>query len=484
MGDERSVGPAGERPLDEQPAEERAADAGRPDPLGFAADEMREFGYWVVDRVVERLQGIAERPAIRTASPAELWDALGGPVPVEGGEVWPALQAALDLVLANMQQADHPRNFARVPGPSSYVGVLGDWLGTGVNAIAASWTGGSGPTAVELIALDWLRSLLGLPEGTEGVMTSGGSLANLTALAAARAERGAGVAYLSDQAHASILRDLRVLGVQTRVLAADAEQRLSIGSLEAAVRKDRGRGAEPAIVVATAGTTNTGAVDPLPGLAALCREEGLWLHVDGAYGASAALCEAGKRALAGLAQADSLVLDPHKWLFQPYDLGCVLVTRRGALQRTFAMTPDYLADVTARTDEVDLRDRGLELSRRGRGLKLWLTFKIYGARLLGEAIEHGLRLAERAAALIAQDPAWEVVTAAQLGIVTFARRDAPPGEHAKLAAALADDGFALVTSTQVQGREVLRLCTINPRTTVEDVAATLAHLGVRTAPDA
>ena len=371
-----------------------------------------------------------------------------------------------------------------MPGPSSFAGVLGDWLGTGFNAIAASWTGGSGPATFELVALDWLRSLLGLPEGTEGVMLSGGSMANVTALAAARANLGPGVCYLSDETHASIVRGLKALGFppdDIRILPSDEKQRLPLRALAAAIEQDRAAGRDPAFVVANAGTTNTGAVDPLPQIAELCRREGLWFHIDGAYGAPAALCEAGRRALQGIELADSLVLDPHKWLFQPYDLGCLLVRRRGALERAFRMTPDYLADVTGAGEEVDLRDRSLELTRRARGLKLWLTFRIHGVERIGDAIGHGIHLAEHAERLIAGDDRWRVVTPAQLGIVTFALRDAGHEEHKRRADALAREGHGHLTTTWVREQPVLRLCTINPRTTEGDIATTLQRLGVRVA---
>jgi aromatic-L-amino-acid decarboxylase len=331
------------------------------------------------------------------------------------------------------------------------------------------------------VTIDWLRSLLGMPEGTEGIMTSGGSLANLTALAAARANDGPGVCYLSDQTHASIVRGLPALGFaadQVRILDADGEMRLPIGALSAAISEDKAAGRRPAFVVANAGTTNTGAVDPLPEIADLCRSEELWLHVDGAYGASAALCDAGRRVLHGIERADSLVLDPHKWLFQPYDLGCLLVSRPGALKRAFRMSPDYLTDVTGVNEEVDFRDRSLELTRRGRALKLWLSFRIYGVERISAAVAHGIALAEHAERVVAADREWEVVTPAQLGIITFAERGADYDAHASKAAALAQSGYGLVTSTKVHGRPALRLCTINPKTSAQDVSSVLERLGV------
>jgi aromatic-L-amino-acid/L-tryptophan decarboxylase len=473
---------------------------GRTDSLGLDVGEMRALAHWVADAVVDHYERIDESPAIRTAGLPQLQAALGGPPPLDPQDPLESLQVLIEHGLANMQHGDHPRYFARIPGPSSFAGVLGDWLASGFNAIASSWAGGSGPAAVELVVLEWLRSLLGLPDGTEGVLVSGGSNASLTALIAARACGGPGVAYLSDQTHASIARGLRAAGFppeQIRVLGSDERFRLPPAALAAAAAADRAAGRRPGFVVATAGTTNTGAVDPLGELAEICAAEGMWLHVDGAYGAPAALTARGRPLLDGLERADSLALDPHKWLFSPYDVGCLLVTRQGALAQAFRMTPEYLADATgADGDEVDLRDRTLELTRRARALKLWMLFRVYGVRRIVAAIERGIELAEHAQRLLEADPRWELVTPAQLAIVTFAlagdgeadrdgdgaragARAAGPAAadlHAVRAAAVAADGYAAVTSTTLRGRSVLRLCTINPLTTEDELAETLERL--------
>ncbi|HEY4428004.1 MAG TPA: aminotransferase class I/II-fold pyridoxal phosphate-dependent enzyme [Solirubrobacteraceae bacterium] len=449
------------------------------DALGLDVEQMRPLAHWVVDRVVDHFERIGEGPAIRTGSPTELASALGGPAPEEPGDPLEAMQTLLDVALGNMQHGDHPRYFARVPGPSSIAGVLGEWLGTGFNAIAASWPGGSGPATAEVVAVDWLRSLLGMPEGTEGVLTSGGSLANMTGLLLARRSAGAGVAYLSDQTHASIRRGLLAIGFppeHIRVLPSDEHLRLDPASLTSAIAEDRDASHRPGFVVATAGTTNSGAVDPLDALADICSAEGLWLHVDGAYGAPAVLCPAGARALAGIARADSLVVDPHKWLFQPYDIGCLLVRRPGALAETFTMTPEYLPAASGEPGAVDFRDRGLELSRRARGLKLWLSFRIYGVARMRAAIARGMELAEYAQSVLEADSRWELVTPAQLGIVTFASVAGTAQDHAARAAALGRDGYAALTTTTLHGRSVLRLCTINPLTTEHDIASTLDRL--------
>ncbi len=451
----------------------------RTDALGMPTADMRRLGYWVVDRVVEHYEHGSDGPAIRGGAAGELRTALGGPVPWEPGDPMAALEALVEVALAHMQHGDHARYFARVPGPSSFAGVLGDWLGTGFNALASSWGGGSGPATVELVVLDWIRTLLGMPAGTEGVILSGGSLSNLTALAAARRARGPGVAYLSDQTHASVRRGLEALGFgadKIRVLPTDERFVLRAGVLAAAVRDDRARGGRPQFVVATAGTTNTGAVDELTGIADVCAREQLWFHIDGAYGAPAALCDAGRAALAGLEMADSVTLDPHKWLFAPYDAGILLVRHPGTLERAFSMRPEYLADVRSDSGEVSFGDRSLELSRRPRALKLWMMFRTYGAARIGAAIAEGIRLAERAQEMLDADPYWECVTPAQLGIVTFTHPGWSAADHAARVAALTDDGFAAITSTTLRGRSALRLCTINPCTTEADIAETLARL--------
>jgi aromatic-L-amino-acid decarboxylase len=453
--------------------EERPSDA-----LGMDPAEMRRLGHWVVDQVVDHFEQRADGPAIVTGDADSLREALGGPLPLEPGDPLEAMQTLTEVALTHMQHGDHPRFFARVPGPSSFAGVLGEWLGTGFNAIAASWGGGSGPATAELVALDWLREGLGLPEGTEGVLVSGGSMGNITAIAAARAHAGPGVAYLSDQTHSSIGRGLVALGFPAEdihTLDSDDGLRLPVEELSKAIVADRRAGRQPRFVIATAGTTNTGAADPLAELADLCEREQLWFHVDGAYGAPAALCERGRTALAGLERVDSLVLDPHKWLFQPYDVGCLFM-RAGALGAAFRMDPEYLIDVMASRGEVDMRNRTLELTRRSRGLKLWLTFRTYGMEAISAAVGRGIELAEIAEALIRDDERFTLVTSAQLGIVTFALAGGGEDIHREAAARLAADGFAAVTATSLKDRSVLRLCTINPQTTEADLRGTLDRL--------
>lgn len=444
------------------------------DTLGMSEEEFRKLGYWMVDRVIAHCKHSPDGPAIRADSHSDLMKALGGPVPEEPSDAMEAMTLLADVALANQQHGDHPRYFARVPGPSSFAGILGDWISTGFNGMAASWGGGAGTTTAEIVVCRWLAEEFGFKPDTDGVLCSGGSIANLIALVTARAEIGDGVAYLSEQAHSSIERDLKTIGMTYRLLPTERDLRVSLPALEAAIAKDKQAGLKPAVIIGSAGTTNSGTVDDLPALSKIARREAMWFHVDGAYGAPAALCDEGRKVMPGLDLVDSLVLDPHKWLFQPYDMGVVLVQRSGALERTFTMHPEYLKDITGKErEEVDMRDRTLELSRRARALKLWLTIRVYGMKRIREGLARGIWLAEEAEKILRADARWEIVTPAQLGIVTFAIKNAKDGEHAARADAITKDGYAALTSSSLLGRPILRLCTINPRTTVDDIRETL-----------
>lgn len=456
-----------------------------PDTLGMQADEMRRLGYRVVDMVVDRALRRNEEHAILTGDPADLLARLGGPLPEDPMDPDASLDLMAEVALSHQQHGDHPRYFARVPGPASFAGILGEWMGTGFNTISSSWGGGSGPAAVEMVVTSWLAEMLGMPKHTEGVLVSGGSIANMTGFAVARSENGHGVAYVTDQTHSSLPRDLRQMGCDPgniRMLASDAGYRMSASSLRAAIVSDKENGRRPMLVVATAGSTNTGAADPLDEIADICRQEGMWLHVDGAYGGPAAITAQGREYLKGLDRADSVVLDPHKWLFQPYDVGACLVTRPGALERCYAMHPEYLKDVQSTTGAVNFGNRSLELTRRSRALKLWMSIRTYGASKFRESVQRGIDNAEFAERCLRRYPdVWEICTPAQIGVVCFALKGARPGEHAAVAKAVSNSGFACVSSTSLQSRSVLRLCTINPLTTEADIAETIRRLAAERA---
>jgi aromatic-L-amino-acid decarboxylase len=285
-------------------------------------------------------------------------------------------------------------------------------------------------------------------------LVSGGSLANITALACAREALlgpmdDRAVVYVSDQAHSSIARAARLLGFrpdQVRVLPSDRAFRLQPATLSSAIAADTAAGRRPLVVAAAAGATNTGAVDPLPGLAAVCREHGVWLHVDGAYGAFGALSERGRSALTGLELADSVTLDPHKWLYQPLECGSLLVREGHLLEHAFAIAPDYLNEAVGRDGEVDFGDLGLQLSRTSRALKVWLSISCFGVAAFRAAIDRSLDLAELARRRIAEDPRLESMAEGELGITCFRRRTG--GDERESAAANA----GLIAAYEATGR--------------------------------
>jgi aromatic-L-amino-acid/L-tryptophan decarboxylase len=277
-----------------------------------------------------------------------------------------------------------------VPIPSNYVGMLADALVSGFGVFAGTWQAASGAAAAELATLGWLRELFGLPETAGGLFVDGGSSANLYGLVAARRAvledrlEGA-VLYASDQTHSWIGRAAGLVGLQpsqVRLLESDHEFRLQPDVVAEAVAAGR----RPFCVVAISGTTSTGSVDRLADLAALCRAEGLWFHVDGAFGAPAILTAEGRRLLAGIEQADSLALDAHKWLFQPLEAGCVLVRDVALLESIFSSRREFLLDAAAGDREVNFTDRGLQLTRSFRAFKLWLSLKVFGLDAFAAAV--------------------------------------------------------------------------------------------------
>ena len=235
-------------------------------------------------------------------------------------------------------------------------------------------------------------------------------------------------------------------------------------------------------MIANAGTTNTGAIDPLNRLADLAERHDLWLHVDGAYGGAASLVPRGRALLAGMERADSLVIDPHKWLFQPYEAGLIFVRHPGLLERTFSSRPEYLQDVVAAAKEVNFSERGIQLSRGLRAFKPWLSLKVFGAEAFRAAVDRGIDNAECAEVLLRETGRFEIVTPATVGVVTFRFvKDGFKGQagdrlHRKIVDALLKDGYAFVKSTELKGRTCLRFCAINPRTTEADLAGTIARI--------
>lgn len=452
--------------------------------LELSVEEMRALGYRVVDLIADHLSCLAAQRVGAKADPAALRPAFLEP-PRETAAAVNDIFARLERdVLPNIMNIGHPRFFAFVPGPSNFVSVMADTLASGFNVFNGSWLGGSGAAALELAVIDWFRQWCGFPETAGGLFVSGGSMANLTAIAAARHarldDRAAGaVIYYSDQTHSSVDRALRVIGFrpdQIRRIAPDADFRLPMDELARLVRADRIAGLRPFAVIANAGTTNTGAIDPLCDIAAFCRSENLWMHVDGAYGAAAVISSRGREMLSGIELADSLAFDPHKWLFQPIECGCVLLRDAALLQSAYRILPEYLADVHRNAEEMNPCDYGIQLTRGFRALKVWMSIEYFGMDAFRAAVERGFELAEFAEAKLRRMSQWEIVTPAQMAIVTFRRRGADESFYPRIHDAMLGDGFALATSTVLHGRTALRLCTINPRTSEQDIARTLDWL--------
>jgi glutamate/tyrosine decarboxylase-like PLP-dependent enzyme len=321
-------------------------------------------------------------------------DRLAGPAPELPGDYGEVLGRLLADVLPYASRTDHPGYFAFVPSFTTWPAALAELIAAAANPYCGAWMESAGPAQVELQVIDWFRDWLGMPGSTSGVLVTGGSAANLTALLVARDAAGGPsddeIVYVSDQAHSSLARTARAMGLrphQVRVLPTDGRWRLRPGSVTAAVRADREAGRVPFALCASGGSTNTGAVDPLADLADVCAAEGLWLHVDAAYGGFAALTPKGRKLLAGIERADSVTLDPHKWLFQPMECGSVLVRDGARLERTFAIHPDYLDDNDARGNgEINFADRGLQLSRGFRALKVWVSVRTFGLAAFRAAV--------------------------------------------------------------------------------------------------
>jgi len=444
---------------------------------------MRRLGYRTVDMLVDRITA-PPGPVVRSATPDDLRERLGIAPPEEPAAFEDILDGLEQDVLPYVARLSHPGYLAFVPGEGTWPGALGDLIASSLNLDTCWWLGAAGPTALELAVLDWLRDWVGYPESASGVLVSGGSAASLTALACAReAKLGVmderAVVYMSDQTHSSLARAARALGFrpdQVRVIPTDQVGRIRTDALRGAIAADVSGGRRPLMAVANAGTTATGAVDSFGELSAICRERGIWLHVDGAYGAFACLTDRGRQALAGIELADSVSMDPHKWLYQPIELGALLVRDGTALRRGFQITPDFLKDIETDGHEVNFSDLGLQLTRTCRALKLWMSVRYFGLAAFRSAIDTCLDLTLHAQRQIEAVPELELMTPASLGIVTFRRHPSGVDDEAvleRINAGLADEiergGEVFLSSARVRGRYVLRLCILNYSTSQVEV---------------
>ena len=455
---------------------------------------MQRLAHRVADVVTEHLGTLRRQPVITGLNRRETDARLLRPAPRSGTDFDTLLETLSRDVFAHHAREPHPGFMAYVPSCPTFPAVLGDWLATGFNFFAGVWPVASGPNGLEVAVLEWFREWIGMPRGTGGLLTSGGSGANLTAVIAARhAAVGDDVTrlarlviYTSDQAHSSVRRAGWIAGIpreQIRAVSTDAELRLRPDALAESIRADRGAGLLPFMVVANGGTTNTGVVDPLRDLADLCERESLWLHVDAAYGGFGALTERGQRALDGLGRADSVTLDPHKWLFVPFECGCLLVREPRRLADVFRIYPEYLKDVESTGEEINFADYGEQLTRYSRALKIWLSVQHFGTDSIAAAIDRGMDLAALAQSLVDAAPSLEVLSSARFGICCFRAHPAGMDEPRELDAlnerilnGINAQGRYFISSTRLNGAYSLRICVLGYRTTADDIRGLIGDI--------
>ena len=461
-------------------------------------DEFRASGHQVVDWVADYWATLEERPVLPADPPGAVAAKLPGSAPVAGEPMDAILKDLDDVVLPGITHWQHPGFFAYFPANTSGPSVLGDLVSSGLGVQGMLWATSPAATEVETVVLDWLAKLLGLPERFlsggpgGGVIQDSASSATLVATLAAlhRASGGAwradGVrrrytAYTSSQGHSSIEKAARIAGLgdgQVRAVEVDEGLAMRPDALRAALAADVAAGFVPAIVVATIGTTSTTAVDPLPAIAAICREYGVWLHVDAAYAGSAAVCPELRWSHAGVEFADSYCFDPHKWLLTGFDCDAFWVADRAELTRALTVLPEYLRNAASDSGAVlDYRDWQVPLGRRFRALKLWFVLRWYGEEGLRAHVRSGVALAQEFAGWVAADARFEVVAPHPFGLVCFRLRDADDARNADLLARVNASGAAYLTHTRVHDRYALRLAVGSPRTEPRHVEQAWALIG-------
>jgi aromatic-L-amino-acid decarboxylase len=412
--------------------------------------------------VARYLEGVRELPVLSRVEPGQIKSALPA-APPEQAEPFAAVLRDLDeILLPGITHWNHPRFFAYFAISGSEPGILAEFLTAALNVNAMLWRTSPAATELEEVAVDWLRQLLGLSDGLHGHIEDTASTSTLAALAAARHLRPGGAVLCSEHAHSSVDKAARLLELPLVKIPADSEFRLRPDALAEALREQ-----EAAAVVATVGTTSSTSVDPVAEITPLCAEAGAWLHVDGAYAGPAMVCEENRWAFAGVELADSLVVNPHKWLFTPIDCSVLYTSRPAVLRDAFSILPEYLR--TSDEDVTNLMDYGPALGRRFRALKLWAVIRCHGRDGLQALIREHVRLARLFASWIEAAPGWALVAPVPFSVVCF-RREGSDEENAALLERVNATGEAYLSHTVLDGRYVLRLAVGNLRTTEDDVS--------------
>lgn len=452
--------------------------------------DVAALSHRIVDDAIGYLSGVRERPAWQDM-PAAVRAAFAAPLPASPAPLAEVYREVARNVMPYAMGNVHPRFWAWYMGSGSFTGALGDFLA----AVQGSNLGGGNhaAAAMDQQVVNWCKQIVGFPGSASGTLVSGGSMANFIGLAVARnAKAGVdvrehGVAaietplrfYASDQVHSCHRKAVEALGLGNRALRrvpSDREFRIDLAALRAAIDEDRAEGFRPACIIASAGTVNTGAIDDLRALADLAAESGLWLHVDGCIGALIAIAPGNAGRVAGIERADSVALDPHKWLHAPFEVGCALVRDAAAHHGTFAVTPEYLeASPRGLAAAPWLHEYGLQTTRGFRALKVWMMLKEHGIDKFGRLIDQNIAQARYLGGLIGAEPRLELLAAPSINIVCFRFRsegmddDASKALNVEIMLRLQEAGTAVLSDTTVRGRHYLRVAIANHRTRREDL---------------
>ncbi|MEQ1869982.1 MAG: aminotransferase class V-fold PLP-dependent enzyme [Vicinamibacterales bacterium] len=472
-------------------------------PIDMTAAVFRTAGHALVDQIARWLEQMPSGPVMHDESPADVRLALHADraLPESGAEPTMVLAGATDLLLRHSLFNGHPRFFGYITSSPAPIGALGDLLASAINQNVGAWRLSPMATEIEAQTIRWIAELIGVPTDAGGLLVSGGNMANFVCFLAARTAKAAAVrttgvrsvapmyVYASTEAHTWVQKAADLFGLGTdaiRWIPTDAQQRMHTAALAQQIAADLNAGALPFLVVGTAGTVSTGVVDPLREIAAICRRHGVWFHVDGAYGAMAARVPGAPTDLQALAEADSVAVDPHKWLYAPLEAGCALVRRRTDLLHTFSYHPSYYHFDAEMTNYFDL---GPQNSRGFRALKVWLALQQVGFSGYETLIGDDIRLARHLHALVQQLPDFEAMTQ-HLSITTFRYvpqdlQVSPPTPERErylqqlneaLLTRVERSGEAFLSNAVVGGRFALRACIVNFRTSARDIEALVSLL--------
>jgi aromatic-L-amino-acid decarboxylase len=446
--------------------------------LDLSAGDMRAMADEVVGRCIEHLARAADQPSCGDLDASALCKAMREGPPENGAELGPLLDALFHDYIPRSITTIAPGYLAYIPGGGLFPAALADFIADTTNRFTGIWQAAPALVQLEANALDWLRAWMKFPPEARGLFTTGGSMATFNAIVCARerhlgADIRRGVLYTSDQAHHSVIKAAKLAGVmpdRIRAIASDDSYRLQTDRLTEVIRSDRRAGLLPFAVVSSAGTTNTGAVDPLDGIADVCAREAMWHHVDGAYGAFFYLCEDGRSVLRGLPRADSITLDPHKGMFLPYGTGALLVRDGAMLRAAHEASATYLPVMPHPQDFYDPSQHGPELSRSFPGLRVWLSVKLFGSSAFREAIAEKRALAVEAFERVAALPGIVIDAPPELSLFAFhltwqgATLEQENAATERLLALTTAKGRVMITGCTAHGRYLGRVCVLSFRT--------------------